>query len=159
MNYKFEQKKLKEYLKEDLYKYLKKYNCIIAGGFITSLFTKKDVNDVDIYFRSREELSKFLRNEMRNQWVISATDKAILLKKNGIEIQLIYFKYYKNAKEIFKTFDFTVCMGAYDFKKEEFVLHEDFLKHNSQRMLVFNTKTSFPIISALRIDKYKNKRL
>lgn len=159
MKYEFEKKKLKQYIGEDLYRDLKKYNCIIAGGFICSLFTKREINDVDVYFRSKKELGKFLRNEMRNEWVISATNKAILFKKNGIDIQFIHFKYYKNAREIFKTFDFTVCMGAYDFNKEEFILHEDFLKHNSQRILMYNEQTAFPIISALRVDKYKNKRI
>mgnify|MGYP000452806861 FL=1 len=33
----------------------------------------------------------------------------------------------------------------------------DFIKHNSQRILKFNHKTAFPLISALRVDKYKNK--
>jgi hypothetical protein len=39
------------------------------------------------------------------------------------------------------------------------VLHEDFLKHNSQRILKFNPTTDFPIISALRVQKYEDKGL
>lgn len=72
-------------------------------------------------------------------------------------LQLICFDTFDTPKKIFDTFDFTVCMGCYDFKKEKFVLHSDFLKHNSQRILMFNDKTRFPIVSALRVDKYKQK--
>jgi len=50
-----------------------------------------------------------------------------------------------------------VCMAAFDFKTEEFVLHNDFLKHNVSRILRFNANTAYPIVSALRVDKYKKK--
>lgn len=149
--------KLKEYLGEKLYDILKKYNCIIAGGAICSLFTNRDINDIDIYFKNKEDLFNLLIDEMEGYYVLSATRKAILIKYEDKEVQFIHFKYYKNTEEIFETFDFTACMGAFAFETEEFTLHKDFLKHNSQRILMYNTKTAFPIISALRIDKYKNK--
>lgn len=156
-DYLFEKKKLKKYLGDKLYDVLKAYKVIVAGGTITSLFTNRDINDIDIYFKSKENLGDFLRSEMEGKWVIAHTDKAFLFKYNKIEIQAIYFKYFDNPQEIFKTFDFTVCMGAYDFETEQFVLHKDFVKHNSQRILKFNQGTAYPIVSALRIDKYKKK--
>ncbi|WP_223837439.1 hypothetical protein [Bacillus swezeyi] len=48
-------------------------------------------------------------------------------------------------------------MGAFDFKTEEFILHHDFLKHNSQRILKFNSNTAFPIVSLLRVQKYADR--
>lgn len=45
------QKKLESYLDTSLYNKLKKYKCVIAGGAITSIFTKSKINDVDVYFR------------------------------------------------------------------------------------------------------------
>lgn len=155
--YIFEKKKLQSYLGETLYNALKSYNVIIAGGTITSLFTNKEINDIDIYFRSKLDLSNFLLEEMNGKWVIAKTDKAFLFKYNKIKVQAIYFKYFDNVDEIFNTFDFTVCMGAYDFTVEDFILHKDFLKHNSQRILKFNQNTAYPIVSALRVDKYKKK--
>jgi hypothetical protein len=136
---------------------LKSYHVIIAGGAITSLFTNSDINDVDIYFKSQNYLSDFLYNEMYANWVIAYTDKAFLFKCNGIKLQTVYFGYFSKAEDIFDTFDFTVCMGAFDFDTEQFILHQDFLKHNASKILRFNSNTAFPIISALRIDKYKNK--
>lgn len=153
----FEKKKLKGYLEEDLYDMLKRYKCIVAGGLITSLFTNKEINDIDVYFQDKQSLSNFLTEEMGNNWLIAHTDKAFLFKYDNKSVQAIYFKYFQNANEIFDTFDFTVCMGAYDFEKEDFVLHENFLKDNASRILRFNSNTSYPIVSALRIDKYKKK--
>lgn len=136
---------------------MRAYHVIVAGGAITSIFTNSDINDVDMYFRSKRDLSDFLCNEMDSNWVIAHTDKAFLFKQNNIKIQAIHFKCFKTADDIFDTFDFTVCMGAYDFDKEEFVLHKDFIKHNAARMLRFNAGTAFPIVSALRIQKYEKK--
>lgn len=33
---------------------LKKYKCWISGGAILSIFTGEEVNDVDVFFRSKE---------------------------------------------------------------------------------------------------------
>lgn len=153
----YENKKLKEYLGEELYNILKKYECYIAGGFIRNLFTNTEINDVDIYFRNKKLLENLLFNEFEGWYILSATKKAITFKRNDRLLQLIHIDYYNDVNKIFDSFDFTCCMGAYDFKTEEFVLHKDFLKHNSQRILKFNSKTLFPIVSALRINKYIEK--
>lgn len=153
----YEKRKIKEYLGEELYDILKKYECIIAGGFIRNIFTKSEVNDVDIYFRSKEQLKNLLLNEFSGNFIVSITKKAIMFRIDNKLLQLIYIDYYDYASKLFDSFDFTICMGAFDFKSEEFKLHQDFLKHNSQRQLMFNTKTLFPIISALRVNKYIDK--
>lgn len=136
---------------------LKSYKVMIAGGSILSIFSNQEINDIDIYFRDKQSLSDFLFQEMSGNWVIANTDKAFLFEYNGIKIQTIYFKYFNSPKQIFDTFDFTVCMAAFDFETEEFVLHKDFLKHNVSKILKFNSNTAYPIVSALRVDKYKKK--
>jgi len=158
MNYEFEKKKLKAYLGSNIYNSLKARQCIIAGGMITSLFCNREINDVDVYFRDNDSLECFLNENIRNNtWILSKTDKALLINWNKLKIQLIYFDTFDNVQDLFETFDFTACMGAYDFKIEEFVLHEDFIKHNAQRILKFNAKTAYPLVSAFRLDKYKLK--
>jgi hypothetical protein len=157
--YQFEKKKLYAHLGTGLVNLLKKYECYIAGGTITSLMCNREINDIDIYFRDEKSLIGFVEEIWGDGWVVSQTDKALLIKYHKIlDTQLIYFKYFSNPDEIFETFDFTVCMGCYDFKTEEFVLHEDFFKHNSQRLLKFNPKTAYPIISLMRTWKYKEKQ-
>ena len=159
--YEFEKNKLKAHIGDSLYNNLKDYNCIIAGGMITSLFCNREINDVDVYFRNTKDLRDFILEYVKgssHMWIVSKTKKALLIHHSDtVDLQLICFNAFDNAEDIFNTFDFTVCMGAFDFKTEEFILHNDFLKHNSQRILMFNDKTAYPIVSALRVDKYKQK--
>lgn len=140
------------------YDRFKKYGCFLAGGAITSLFTNSEVNDYDIYFRNKELLSKFLEYEIRDRnWVKVVTDKAFSIESDGNKFQFIFFDYFDSAEDIFETFDFTVCMGAYDFKEEKFILGDNFLIDNAKRRIKFNPKTKFPIVSLMRLDKYKKK--
>lgn len=155
--YELQKLKLKKYLGKDLYNLLKDHECIVAGGAILSIFTNKEINDVDVYFRNSTKLKEFLLEGMKGKWITAHTDKAILFSAHGIQVQTIYFKYFENVEELFNTFDFTVCMAAYDFKTEGFILHDDFLLHNVSKTLIFNDKTDYPIISALRVQKYRDK--
>lgn len=157
MEFKYEKRKLRKYLGNNLYNLLKQYNCIIAGGAILSLFSNTEINDIDVYFRNKNDLADMLNNEMEGQWIVAYTKKAFLFKYEGIKVQTIYFRYFDSPEEIFDSFDFTVCMGAFDFKQEEFVLHKDFLRHNVSKTLKFNENTAYPIVSAIRVDKYKKK--
>lgn len=156
--FEFEKNKLYAYL-EDLTDGLKKYKAYIAGGAITSLFTGAEINDIDIYFRNEKSLIDFLEYYWQNEtYVTCLTKKSILMiKGQKLKLQLVHFKYFKSPEEIFDTFDFTVCMGVFDFASEQFILHRDFLKHNSQRILKFNKNTAFPLVSLLRVQKYNKK--
>lgn len=136
------------------YRVLKDNNAILAGGAITSLFTRKPINDFDIYFRNEDDAISALHDCGS---IHSMSKKAVITISNGKMIQLIYFKYFNTAHEIFESFDFTINMGAFDFATEQFVFHEDFFLHNTKRMLRFNPETAFPIVSALRIEKYTNR--
>lgn len=160
--YEFEKNKLYSYLGEDLINQLKKHKVFIAGGAITSLFCNRDINDIDIYFRDESSLLSLVEEFWDdNLYIVSHTKKATQYNfsymKNDIPIQLIHFKYFNSPEDIFKTFDYTVCMGCFDFNTEEFVLHDDFLKHNSQRLLKFNSDTAYPIVSLLRVQKYEKR--
>ncbi|MEL3959492.1 hypothetical protein NST17_20280 [Caldifermentibacillus hisashii] len=157
MNTTFEKNKLYNHL-GDLVDVLKRHKAYVAGGTITSLFSNREINDVDIYFRDEESLIKFLSEIWDgHKWNVSATKKAILMIYDDVQIQLIHFNYFNSPEDIFNTFDFTVCMGCFDFSTDEFVFHPDFLKHNSQRILKFNSDTAYPIVSMLRVQKYEDK--
>lgn len=154
--YEYEKALLKKNL-EPIYDELCELGCYLAGGAITSIFTHKDINDYDLYFRSPEDAYKFVTSLDYSRWVLSESDKSFTMSVSDKTVQVIFFKYFDKAEDIFKTFDFTVCMGAFDFGKEEFVFHEDFFKDNTSRRLVFNSSTAFPINTALRVAKYKEK--
>ncbi len=163
VNTDFEKAKLKYILGDHLYDTFKACNAMIAGGTIASLFTNKEINDIDVYFRNENDLAGFITEICESEWIVSSTSKATLFyykvqdEKEPLPVQLIHFSYFNSPKEVFDSFDFTVCMGAFDFQTEEFVLHSDFLKHNAQKILKFNQHTSFPLISMIRTNKYQDK--
>lgn len=154
----------------DLVHVLRESEAILAGGAITSLLTNQDISDYDIYFKNKEGFSNIFRdiyglNEdcLLSNWgvrVAGSTDKSIYTSYDSEEaaVQFILFDLFEGgAKEIFDSFDFTVCMFAYDFKEGRMYAHKDALKHTAQRHLHFHTGTAFPLISLLRFEKYRQK--
>jgi hypothetical protein len=173
MSYEIEKNKLEKHVNgNDVLALLAKAKCFIAGGAITSIFSNKDINDVDVYFRDFNSLKLVLKSlfcvdddDGSDYFDISSfsavysnhTKKSIMFTKNNLNLQLIYFKFFNSPQEIFDTYDFTVNMGAYDCEKDEFVFHPDFMKDLAQRRLTINTNTAFPIISMLRVEKYRER--
>ena len=93
-----------------------------------------------------------------NPHVAFVSDKSLTyVASDGTKIQFIYYAFYPEAKDIFQHFDFSVNCCAYDCRTDELVFHENFWMHNSQRFLSINPKTKFPILSVLRLDKYKSR--
>jgi len=175
MSYEIEKNKLEKHVNgNELLALLAKARCFIAGGAITSIFSNKEINDVDVYFRDYESL-KFVLSSLFNvnddidgvdylfdlssfsAIYTNHTKKSILFTKDKLNLQLIYFKFFNSPQEIFDKYDFTINMGAYDCEKSEFVFHPDFMKDLAQRRLVINTDTAYPIISMLRVEKYRSR--
>lgn len=133
--------------------------CFLAGGAITSLYTNKPINDWDLYpknAKARDELIQWVFDG--GYWCVHVSSRALTFA-NGDEdkIQIMLFDTFETAQKIFETFDFTVCMGAFDLDTGKFVLHDKFLLHCSQRFLSFNPSTRFPYASAWRVRKYEEK--
>ena len=179
--YEREIKRLRSCMDEELWVMFAELGCYVAGGSITSLFTKKEINDLDIYFPSKKSMVIALANifgcaEDVDEELIPEdkffdipaykllcgqyTEKSIMFGnpyKKEHPVQFIHFKYFDSPEAIFDTFDYTICMGAYDIKKDELVFHPSFMAHNSQRHLQFNTNTSYPLVSLFRVKKYEDK--
>lgn len=154
----------------------------VAGGAVTSVFTGKDINDVDLYFKTRRafEMAVYQAYE-EGLWCVAASKRAVTFADSGGDIaQLMHFDFFPTAQDIFAAFDYTIVMGALDldankkvhvYNHEEdrielasdenpdsgFIFHPDFLKHNSQRFLKFNPGTRYPLASATRILKYQQR--
>lgn len=149
----------------DCYYLFQKEGAFLAGGAITSLFCRAEVNDYDIYLQSKYSAARVVYDAVIENCEIgcfqlrvnSKTNKSLLCSHDDVLVQLISFQYFKSPQEIFDTFDFTINMGAFCFETEQFYLHDDFLTHNSQRILKYNHKTAYPIISALRVKKYAER--
>ncbi|UZV41119.1 hypothetical protein vBVpaMR16F_53 [Vibrio phage vB_VpaM_R16F] len=144
-------------------KYMKGENkkCYVAGGALTSIATGKhdQIEDYDCFFSDVDSCVTAIRYmKDNNPHVGFVSDKAITyVMKDGTKIQFIYDEFYLAAEDIFKSFDFTVCMAAYDNIKDDIITHENFWMHNAQKYLKFNSGTRFAIISMLRVNKYQSK--
>ena len=132
---------------------------ILAGGAINSLFTNSEIHDLDLYFKSKEDLFKFVYEMYNNISSIQyhITDKSLTFRINNVLIQCIYFEYFNDIQDLFHSFDFTICMGAFDFKSNNFIFNKRFFKDNASRKIVINNTTAFPIVSGIRLEKYFNK--
>jgi hypothetical protein len=142
-------------------------NCFIAGGSILSLVTKTDIADYDIYPKNKEGLESVLYSLVDDHggFIVNISDRAITLKLNGLTgkngnrviVQIMFFQWFETAQDIFNIFDFTVCMGAYDFDSKEYIFHEDFYGDIASKTLRFNCNTKYPLNSLMRVSKYRNK--
>lgn len=129
-----------------------------AGGAVTSVFTGNKINDVDVYFKSQEAFELAVCQAYEDGfWCVASSKRAVTFSDNGRIVQLMHFDFFPTAADIFKAFDYTIVMGALDYDTNEFVFHDDFLKHNSQRFLRFNHGTRFPLASATRVLKYQQR--
>lgn len=216
---------LRSLLPNSVYELMAKLDVKIAGGAITSLFSNREINDFDVYFKSWVDMEIFLAYLMNNELMedqydltpltngwgevkrtfrlfqdldspggyaslnipvtvdsempsysefddedldgeddsfdevlnIGMTDKSVMFstKGQGPVIQCICFDIFPETEDIFKKFDYTINMGAFRPATGEWVFHRDFLKHNSQKVLVVNPDTDYPIISLLRAGKYQ----
>lgn len=148
---------------DDLIALLAENGCWIAGGAVASVFTGKEINDIDVYFPSREAFSNIMAEiydhtvSYGEAHICHATNKSLLLQSDGQDVQFIVFKFFESVQDIFDSFDFTAVMGAFSLKEKTFYFHPDFLKHNAQRFLSFNKGTDYPLISMLRVDKYRER--
>lgn len=172
MQYPNELRKLKAQMSPELWEVLADNGCMIAGGAVTSVFTNKEINDIDVYFPSVEAFTKVVgevygtyTHGLDSTFDLSYTDargmhvtkKSLLILSESNDVQFIGYAFYPTAQDIFKAFDYTINMGACYMYDGRFSLHDDFLKHNSQRYLHFNPATLYPLISILRANKYRER--
>lgn len=132
----------------------------VAGGAITSLHTNSPINDYDIYPKSEEAREALIEYFFDYLYLFCSfvSSRAITFSdKEGGKYQIMTFDTFETPQKIFDMFDFTISMGAFDFETEKFILHDQFLVHNSQRFLKFNHNTKYPYASAARVDKFKKR--
>lgn len=154
--------RIKSLVSESVWELFQDCNVIIAGGAITSTFCNREVNDIDVYVRSEDDFFKFISSVYEGNYKLIAanmTNRSILFrdKETKQDVQLIIYKFFPSIDDIFNDYDFTINMGALDCATETLQFHPEFFKHNAQRYLQFHTGTAYPIISALRVQKYIDK--
>lgn len=133
------------------------YDCWLSGGAILSLVMGTEINDFDIYFKTKYDAYEFYKE--LNGTLISNTDKSLVVKKhkNGETyfFNLIIFRYFDYAQDIFDSFDFTCCKAAWTGKK--FIYDSKFMPDVASRRIVYTPSFRYPIASLLRVYKYQKK--
>lgn len=127
----------------------------LAGGCVRSVFCSESINDFDMFFPSQSEFDRCVESMNGDDSPsFSVTDTAWThITEKGDRYQLICASF-GQPEEVIKRFDYTMCMGAYDPRKRDFILDPLFLKHCSQRRLIFNVNSEFPICSLWRAVKF-----
>lgn len=157
--YEEEKNKIKKRLmSEETYGLLKKKKCFLAGGSIIGLFNGYSINDLDIYCRNSDDALE-LAFELRNTYTPTYVDhKSIVMSGEFDPINIITFRYFDSLESIFDTYDFTVCMGGYDFAKDEFEFHPRFFKDNMAKRLYYSSGSQYPLGAVVRrMSKYQEK--
>lgn len=176
-------KELKKQIPQNTWDFLKAHKCMLVGGALTSILTKKDINDFDIYFKDQDSFVLSLMDvrgikdnlpldgypedvEINQQYLDSYdfhylchTEKSVTFKPKLSEVvfQFIHQNFYNTIEEVFNDFDFTINMVGYDFELDEVVVHPEAMLHLAQRILVSNSGTKYPLISVLRVNKYQDR--
>lgn len=138
---------------------------VLAGGAIRSLFSNSPINDYDLYLVTDNlddekygELIFTIVDELSSCGsFVSCTDKSLMVNHSGNMINFVFFKKFTSVQEIFDSFDFSCVMGGYHIKEERFYLSNNFLLDNISKIIKFNTNTSYPIMSLLRVKKYVDR--
>lgn len=149
-------------LKEDTIEIFKKHNAVIAGGAITSIFSAREIKDYDIFFKDQNAFDNTLSHFSSRSKTYTKTyesNASVTFSQGRNTIQLIKLPqtFQPTAEKLVNTFDFTICMGAYDFEAEKFFFHHDFLKHIAQRKLIYNLNCIRPVSAVVRIKKFEQK--
>jgi len=80
----------------------------IAGGSVADIIAQRDINDIDVYFRSEFEYYEAVKLLEQYSVIIHSTNYATTFNYNNYTIQLVKFVF-GVYEEITDTFDLNVC--------------------------------------------------
>lgn len=140
-------------------KFLAENGMMLAGGTINSIFSKREINDLDFYLKDISKLDT-IKKELVDTYgykEVFSSDNAVTFKKKSrlrtLEVQIIK-RFSGEPNVILDTFDFTCVQGLFDFQLGEFILSERFLPDLGKRELVYTNTSQYPICALYRTKKY-----
>lgn len=95
-----------------------KFGPFLAGGAVRRILQGKaiDDGDVDLFFTDAADWLKFDK-VLSSYELVHSSGKARTFMVNGLKVQIIKRKFYKDLGELFGDFDFSVCQVATDGKR------------------------------------------
>lgn len=149
-------------LGSDIVEEFREKDAILAGGALTSIYSKQPIRDYDIYFKSgasHDEVFKYFIDRNNGFKLTYASENANTFKYGNKAIQLIKSDklMFNSPVDLLKVFDFNVCMSAYEFGAKTFHYDHGFFPGLAQKRLTFNSNCINPLGSLWRLQKYINK--
>ena len=143
-----------------LEKYIKEFDCFVAGGCFKDLIVGKVPKDIDLFFKSYDFAKQAISSARANSnyKFIRESDMCaeFLDKTTGLHIQIVTNHTFKTPEETLDNFDFTVSKFLM-FKEEggetKTLRHEDFFDDLRDKRLVLG-KVTYPVHTLLRIIRY-----
>ena len=93
MKYNAERKLIEQTIDCNVLELLERYDTILAGGALTSVFTNNDINDLDIYFKNQRDLVSILYEIFLGDFplvVTNMTNRSIMLHDPTTKFELDY---------------------------------------------------------------------
>jgi len=142
-------------------RFMANHSGYIAGGCFKGLFAGEKIKDVDVFFTDAEKakaaVSYFTTNSEFKPGYSNDRVASFVDSKTGIRVEVI-FGFVGEAEQMLSNFDFTITKAAYiknaDTSQYEFIFHERFFEHLSNRKLVIDDKVLFPISTFERSLRY-----
>jgi len=132
----------------------------IAGGCFKNLFLGEKIKDVDIFFGSQPDAELGIEYFKKSDEFTLAYENARVIAFRHVKIGIIaelITAFLLPADELIKTFDFSITKAAY-YKAEdgsyEFIFHERFFEHLTNKKLVIDDKIPFPLSTFNRSYRY-----
>jgi hypothetical protein len=144
--------------------YMSNHKGYIAGGCFKDIFQNKKFRDIDIFFETNEDFNEALQFYQKNEDYVFVyeNNNAVCFKntKTKIKIELVRSRFAK-VEEMISSFDFTIVKFAY-FKETDgentewkYIYHPSFFEDLTNKKLVIDEWSSFPVNTFERSYKYR----
>lgn len=152
-----------DHIKDDDMRKLIKENTFIAGGVFRSLITNDKINDIDIFFKNKESVDKFItyahkffNHVFKPKYGVRyrESDNSIMYVFRDKNPTLQFIKtFYGSVDEVIGRFDFKHTQIAYDPYHDQIINFQDL----RTKYLEYNENASHPIAALKRIFKFVKK--
>lgn len=144
--------------------YLTPHKGYIAGGAFKQILLGEKERDLDIFFRSKEDMEEAVDYYVKSDYsLVYENDNCIsfLDEANDVRIELVR-TFFGTPEEVISSFDFTIAQFAFATSYNglgdlEFRIyhHEDFFEHLLLKRLVIGQNLPHPINTFERVLKYE----
>ena len=153
----------------------KRYNAILAGGAVRSVFSRETPVDYDLFFMKEQDRIDFEKNFNSENINTLITNSAFGFRIENVfesdnantykiidgagnkKIFQTIKKIYGQPEEILENFDMRCCKGCYCFGSSLWVYDELFFSDNMAKQVIVSDDLKYPFATLFRMFKYQKK--